>query len=77
VQKLLSMYTPPNEYEPRIPGNLIRAVISKFPQMEDMFLMSDLKPITSMVVGFVPSNVNLEKIVIPPEIEINDITEVI
>lgn len=77
MQKLLSMYTPPNEYEPRIPGNLIRAVISKFPQMEDMFLMSDLKHITSMVVGFVPSNVNLEKIVIPPEIEINDITEVI
>ena len=71
------MYTPPNEYEPRIPGNLIRAVVSKLPKVEGMVLMSDLKYITPMVVGFVPSNVNLEKVVVPPEIQIDDVIEII
>lgn len=70
------MYSP-NEYEPRIPGNLIRAVVSKLPKLDNMILMHDLKYVTPMVVGFVPSNVNLDKIVIPPVLEIGKICEVI
>jgi len=76
VQKLLSMYSP-NEFEPRIPGNLIRTVVSKLPKLDNMILMYNLKHVTPMAVGYVPSNVNLEKVVIPPDLEINDLVEVI
>ena len=76
VQKLLSMYSP-NEYEPRIPGNLIRAVVSKLPKVSNMILMHDLKHVTPMVVGFVPSNVNLDKVVIPQVLDIGKISEVV
>ena len=71
------MYTPPNEYEPRIPGNLIRAVVAKLPKLKNMILMFDLKHITPMIVGFVPSNVILDKLVVPKEIGLEGIAEII
>ncbi|XP_057301771.1 unconventional myosin-Va-like isoform X2 [Hydractinia symbiolongicarpus] len=65
VQKILSMYTPPNEYEPRVPGNLIRAVVNKMQKTEGASLMLDLKYVVPMTVPFVASTVNFDKINIP------------
>ena len=60
------MYTTPNEYEPRVPGNLIRAVVNKMKKDENAaFLMLDLKYVVPMTVPFVPSTVNFEKLKIP------------
>lgn len=71
------MYTPPNDYEPRVPGNLIRAVVSKLPKVDGLYLMFDLKYINPMTVGFAPSAVNLDKISIPPALGLEGLTEIL
>lgn len=65
------MYTPPNEYEPRVPGNLIRAVVNKMQKTEGASLMLDLKYVVPMTVPFVASTVNFDKINIPSLLGMN------
>jgi len=65
VQKILSMYTPPNEYEPRVPANLIRAVVSKMKREDGIYLMMDLNYVTPMTTPFVPSTVSFNQVEIP------------
>ena len=65
------MYTTPNEYEPRVPGNLIQAVVNKMKRDENATLMLDLKYVTPMNVPFIPSTVNFEKLKIPPSLSLS------
>jgi len=59
------MYTPPNEYEPRVPANLIRAVVSKMKREDGIYLMMDLNYVTPMTTPFVPSTVSFNQVEIP------------
>ena len=67
------MYTPPNEYEPRVPSSLIKAVMAKKKKVEGAYIMLDLKYISPMTVMYVPSTVNFEKINIPSTIGLNEL----
>lgn len=66
MQKILSMYTPANEYEARVPSKVIRAVIERGHNKTDpMFLMMDTAYMFPVTLPFTPSAVSLETINIP------------
>ena len=66
VQKILSMYTPANEYEARVPAAVIRAVVQRAQDKPDpMFLMADANKTYSVSFTFTASAVALETIAIP------------
>ncbi|XP_048581655.1 unconventional myosin-Va isoform X2 [Nematostella vectensis] len=66
VQKILSMYTPANEYEARVPSSVIRAVVERGHNKTDpMYLMLDTAYLFPVTLPFTPSAVSLETINIP------------
>ena len=67
------MYTPPNEYEPRVPSSLIKAVVAKMKKVQNAYIMMDLKYISPMTVPFVPSTVNFDKLSIPATIGLDQL----
>ncbi|XP_047130704.1 unconventional myosin-Va isoform X1 [Hydra vulgaris] len=74
VQKILTMYTPPNEYEPRVPSSLIKAVMNKMKKEDNACIMFDLKYINPMTVPFIPSTVVFDKLEIPESLELAPVT---
>ena len=69
VQKILSMYTPANEYEARVPAAVIRAVVQQAHNEADpMFLMVDANKTYPVSFAFTASAVSLENISIPESI---------
>lgn len=67
------MYTPPNEYEPRVPASLIRTVVNKMKKEENSYLMLDLNYVTPMTASFVPSTVNFVNLSLPSALKINEL----
>lgn len=66
VQKILSMYTPANEYEARVPSSVIKAVVERgHNKTEPMYLMMDTSYMFPVTLPFTPSAVSLETIHIP------------
>ncbi|XP_068711585.1 unconventional myosin-Va-like isoform X2 [Montipora foliosa] len=71
VQKILSMYTPANEYEARVPSSVIRAVVERgHNKTEPMFLMNDTAYMYPFTLPFTPSAVSLESINIPESLNL-------
>ena len=69
VQKILSMYTPANEYEARVPAAVIRAVVQRAHNENDqMFLMVDANKTFPVSFAFTASAVALETITMPETI---------
>lgn len=66
VQKILSMYTPANEYEARVPSSVIKAVVERgHNKTEPMYLMMDTSYMFPVTLPFTPSSVSLETLQIP------------
>ncbi|XP_074612959.1 unconventional myosin-Va-like isoform X2 [Acropora palmata] len=77
VQKILSMYTPANEYEARVPSSVVRAVVERgHNKTEPMYLMSDTAYMYPFTLPFTPSAVSLESINIPETLNL-DFLEVV
>ena len=68
------MYTPLNEYEPRVPANLIKAVLNKMKKEENTCIMFDVKYIAPMTVPFIPSTVIFDKLEIPESLDLRPAT---
>ena len=75
VQKILTMYTPANEYEPRVPGKVIRAVVSKATKQnpDSSTLMMNIQFSSPVNFPFTPSAVQFEKIQIPDSLRIPNV----
>jgi len=72
VQKILSMYTPANEYEARVPSSVIRAVVERgHNKTEPMFLMIDTAYMYPFTLPFTPSAVSLESLTIPENLNLD------
>ncbi|XP_022802810.1 unconventional myosin-Va-like isoform X2 [Stylophora pistillata] len=72
VQKILSMYTPANEYEARVPSSVIRAVVERGHNKTDpMFLMTDTAYIYPFTLPFTPSAVSLDSLTIPDNLNLD------
>lgn len=72
VQKILSMYTPANEYEARVPSSVIRAVVERgHNKTEPMYLMNDTAYMFPFTLPFTPSAVSLESLTIPEHLNLD------
>ncbi|XP_078360518.1 unconventional myosin-Va-like [Oculina patagonica] len=72
VQKILSMYTPANEYEARVPSSVIRAVVDRgHNKTEPMYLMNDTAYMYPFTLPFTPSAVSLESLTIPENLNLD------
>ena len=71
MQKILSMYTPDNEYEARVPSSVIRAVVARgHNKSEPMYLMVDTNYLYPVTLPFTPSAVSLDTVNIPEHLNL-------
>ena len=75
VQKILTMYTPANEYEPRVPSKVIRAVVAKATKQnpDPSTLMMNIQFSSPVNFPFTPSAVQFEEIQIPDSLRIPNV----
>eukprot|EP00794_Sanderia_malayensis_P004645 gene4645-5253_t len=75
VQKILTMYTPANEYEPRVPSKVIRAVVAKATKQspDPSSLMMNIQFSSPVNFPFTPSAVEFEKIKIPNVLKLRNV----
>eukprot|EP00112_Aurelia_sp_Birch-Aquarium-sp1_P000216 Seg1018.18 transcript_id=Seg1018.18/GoldUCD/mRNA.D3Y31 product="Unconventional myosin-Va" protein_id=Seg1018.18/GoldUCD/D3Y31 len=75
VQKILTMYTPANEYEPRVPSKVIRAVVAKATKQnpDPSTLMMNIQFSSPVNFPFTPSVVQFEKIQIPDSLKVPNV----
>ena len=75
VQKILTMYTPASEYEPRVPSKVIRAVVAKASKQtpDPANLMMSIQFSTAVNFPFTPSAVEFEKIELPDVLNLTNV----
>lgn len=75
VQKILTMYTPASEYEPRVPSKVIRAVVAKATKQspDPSSLMMNIQFTSPVNFPFTPSAVQFEKIELPSVLKLKNV----
>ncbi|XP_062512560.1 unconventional myosin-Vb-like isoform X2 [Corticium candelabrum] len=72
IQKILTMYTPVNEFEERVPVSVIRAVVAQGADRADPSrLMMDISFMYPVTFPFVPVDVNLGSVTVPSKLKLN------
>jgi len=75
VQKILTMYTPASEYEPRVPTKVIKAVVAKATKepTDPGKLMMNIQFSSPVIFQFTPSAVEFEDIKVPDALNLRSV----
>ena len=78
VQKILTMYTPANEFEERVPVSVIRLVAQKAgaDKADPTHLMADINHIYPITFPFASSSVNFKSISVPKSLNLDFLVKV-
>ena len=78
IQKILSMYTPANEYEERVPVSVIRLVTQRSgaDRADPAHLMADVNHILPIDFLYTPSDVSFQTLTIPKAINLDFVVKI-
>ena len=78
IQKILSMYTPANEYEERVPVSVIRLVNQRSgaDRANPAHLMADVNHILPIDFLYTPSDISFQTLTIPKAINLDFVVKI-